>query len=531
MYNTSDNNYQFSTISKDIVEKMLIKLDNIKDIKYILEPSAGKGNLVKIIQNSYKHDLLCREIFIDTIEINPQFKLILNNLKVPVIHDDFLTFNTLKKYDAIIMNPPLNNGEEHLLKAIEIQERYGGQIVCLLNSQTLKEPYNIKRKELLNKLEELNADIEYVDKLLLTNKRIIDIDKIIIYINIPEKYTESILFANLKNNKEYMTYSSHIQNDSLIEKNPIEYFPALYNNEILLGISLIKEFKSLKKYILINKNTLNYNSSNNIKLMLNNKDLTINNYIEAVRYKYWKIIFDSKMFQEIFTTNLKCEYESRLYDFKKYDITAYNIISLRCEIFYKLKQDIENNILEIFDEFSRKYCYSDFSKNIHYYNGWKTNKAYKINNKIILPYDAWDYYSNEYEPTACESEFLDIEKIFSILNGNILGNYETRKILKWAEKMNITKNIQFKFFKVTFYKKGTCHITFTDKKFLDKLNIYGSQKKGWLPPAFGIKSYNSMSKEEQNIIDDFCGKDKYYEIMTHKEEYLLNENNILKIEQ
>ena len=63
------------------------------------------------------------------------------------------------------MNPPLNNGEEHLLKAIEIQERYGGQIVCLLNSQTLKEPYNIKRKELLNKLEELNADIEYVDKL------------------------------------------------------------------------------------------------------------------------------------------------------------------------------------------------------------------------------------------------------------------------------------------------------------------------------------------------------------------------------
>lgn len=75
------------------------------------------------------------------------------------------------------------------------------------------------------------------------------------------------------------------------------------------------------------------------------------------------------------------------------------------------------------------------------------------------------------------------------------------------------------------------HITFTDKKFLDKLNIYGSQKKGWLPPAFGIKSYNSMSKEEQNIIDDFCGKNKYYEIMTHKEEYLLNENNILKIEQ
>lgn len=97
MYNTSDNKYQFSTISKGVIEKMLIKLNNIKDIKYILEPSACKGNLVKMIKNSYKYDLLCREIFIDTIEKNPQFKLILNNLNVPVIHDDFLTFNTFKK--------------------------------------------------------------------------------------------------------------------------------------------------------------------------------------------------------------------------------------------------------------------------------------------------------------------------------------------------------------------------------------------------------------------------------------------------
>ena len=39
-----------------------------------------------------------------------------------------------------------------------------------------------------------------------------------------------------------------------------------------------------------------------------------------------------------------------------------------------------------------------------------------------------------------------------------------KTITEPAEKMNITKNIQFKFFKVTFYKKGTCHITFTDKR-------------------------------------------------------------------
>ena len=41
--------------------------------------------------------------------------------------------------------------------------------------------------------------------------------------------------------------------------------------------------------------------------------------------------------------------------------------------------------------------------------------------------------------------------------------------------------------KLHFSKKGTCHITFTDTKLLDKLNVYGSQKKGWLPPGFGCR--------------------------------------------
>ena len=54
-------------------------------------------------------------------------------------------------------------------------------------------------------------------------------------------------------------------------------------------------------------------------------------------------------------------------------------------------------------------------------------------------------------------------------------------------------------------------------------------QKTTINPRIATLSY--LYDKEQNIIDDFCGKDKYYEIMTHKEEYLLNENNILKIEQ
>lgn len=472
MYTSYDKD-QFYPTPEHVVKKMLLKLNNIQDIKYILEPSAGKGDIVKGIEKYYRHNQIYEKVFIDTIEINPDFKLFLHDLEVPIIHDNFLTFNTLKRYDAIVMNPPFNYGDEHLLKAIEILERYGGQIVCLLNAQTIKNPYTTKRKELLNKLTELNTDIEYIDKLFLTAERATDIEIAIVYINIPEKYAGSILFANLKNDKDYMAYSTDVKDDNLIDINPTEYFPALYNNEVLLGINLIKEFKNLEKYILIDKRTPGYSLDNNIELRLHNKKLTINNYIEAVRYKYWKMIFTSKMFQKIFTRELQYEYSSKLYELKKYDITPYNIASLRYDIFCELKQSIEDSMLKIFDEFSIKYNYSDFSTNIYYYNGWKTNKAYKINNKVILPYGAWDCVGR-YKPSNLTGIFLDIEKIFTMLNGDILGNYEIENVLNQAQYMNVTKNIQFKFFKVTFYKKGTCHITFTDTKLLDKLNVYGS---------------------------------------------------------
>ena len=113
------------------------------------------------------------------------------------------------------MNPPFNSGDEHLLKAIEIQKRYGGQIVCLLNAQTIKNPYTTKRKELLNKLTNLNADIEYMDKLFLTAERAANVEIAIIHISIPEKYAESILFTDLRNDTDYMAYSTDIKDDNL----------------------------------------------------------------------------------------------------------------------------------------------------------------------------------------------------------------------------------------------------------------------------------------------------------------------------
>lgn len=108
------------------------------------------------------------------------------------------------------------------------------------------------------------------------------------------------------------------------------------------------------------------------------------------------------------------------------------------------------------------------------------------------------------------------------MSGSTNADHYLDVILQKAEKEQQTKNINFKFFTVTFYKKGTCHITFKDEELLKKFNIYGSQKKGWLPPCYGKKSYEDMTEEEKGVIDEFEGKESYQEVWSHPDQYLLN---------
>lgn len=130
----------FYPTPKNLIEKMFSGLD-FKKIKNILEPSAGKGDIVDELRKKeqlYSSTYNKFSLDIDCIEIDQNLQYILKGKNYRVVHNDFLTYNTMKEYDLIIMNPIFSNGCKHLLKALEMQARNGGMIVCLLNAETLK---------------------------------------------------------------------------------------------------------------------------------------------------------------------------------------------------------------------------------------------------------------------------------------------------------------------------------------------------------------------------------------------------------
>ncbi len=377
----------FYPTPKNLIKKMTDKIVKIREIS-ILEPSAGRGDIIEYIQENkfeilkyYKSENIkeidCIEknenlqkiltgknfrviaddflIFdtyksydliimksenikeIDCIEKNENLQKILTGKNFRVIADDFLIFDTYKSYDLIIMNPPFDNGDKHLLKAISLFEKSGGgQIICLLNAETLKNPYSVYRKDLQNKLESLGAEIEFLKdefkeadrktnvEVALVNiykpKRLLsgnlltgmledkyfkkeeknkdefkeadrktNVEVALVNIYKPKRLLSGNLLTGMLEDKYFKKEEKNVEFRTLTFYDQLKNLVARYNYEIEAGINLIREFRTISEFTKSDDD--NYSKISLIKGTYSSIDLEENDYIKMIRYKYWKKLF------------------------------------------------------------------------------------------------------------------------------------------------------------------------------------------------------------------------------------------------
>lgn len=518
---------EFYPTPKALLEKMTEGL-NWWTVHTVLEPSAGKGDIVEYLlekeasRRNYSFD-------IDCIEINESLKNTLTGKKYRIVHDNFLTFQTMKQYDLIIMNPPFSQGAAHLMHAINLQ-KYGGSIICILSAETLRNPYSKERKALCNTLEELNAEISYYSDEFTSSERQTAVEIALIKITIPKKTLDSEIFKKL----ETKAYSDKL-NIEYTELAPGDFIEAIirqYEIELEAGVTLIREYQAMQPKIMnaIGKDF----AMPMLQLQCSGNNASVNSYVKLVRNKYWSALFANPKFTGNMPSEQQAQYMQRVKQLEDYDFSSYNIAQIQKEMQSNLVKGIEDCIISLFDELSAQYSWYDTSKNIHYFNGWATNKAWMINKKVILPYiNAWGRYDGKYNPTGYEliKKLSDIEKALNYLDGGRLSDeISISAIMESAKLEGTTKNVRCKFFDITFFKKGTCHIVFRDDELLKKLNIFGSQQKGWLPQDYGRKAYNEMTQAEKTVIDSFEGEIEYNKTLDKADFYIYNpENNMLKL--
>ena len=313
-----------------------------------------------------------------------------------------------------------------------------------------------------------------------------------------------------------------------------------FNVEVDAGLELIREYESMKPYI---ENSFEHSPYNSPTLTLCVGDpqlayagdsLSVNKYLRLVRRKYWEALFSNKEFVGKLTSNLRDEYMKKVSAMADFDFTLFNIQQIAEQMNAEMGKGIQETIVALFDKLTQEHSwYPECSKNIHYYNGWKTNKVHKINSKVIIPtygmFSSYSWHKEAFEVRQAECTISDIEKIFDYLDGNETAAVDLHGVLLRACEAGQTRNIPCKYFDVTLYKKGTMHIKFRNQALVDRFNIYCCRKKNWLPPSYGKTAYKDMTVEERTVVDGFHGDgsegtgEASYQVVMAKPAYYLAE--------
>lgn len=558
----TQGNDQFYPTPPALAEKMLEGLD-MNFVSTVLEPSAGKGDLVTAIARKNQLSYRNRELDVDCCEIDPYLRQILqynfsdekkqeigaahgyhtreydliDHTKLHVVHDDFLTYSSMKHYDLILMNPPFQDGAKHLLKALHMQ-RDGGLVICLLNAETLRNPYTDMRQDLVRMLQDLNAEITFVDDAFRDAERSASVDAAIVRVHIPEAEHESEFWSRMKKAIAESDPQPDPELKALVAGDYIDQAITLYNTEVAATMEFVKEYRALVPYIYTE---LSPQDKYRVPILT----LTVSGdrgaggfdqqrYMRTVRLKYWRALFKNEKFVGRLTSNLRERYEKQVDRMADYEFSAFNIKQIMIEMNAEMTQGVEDSIMGLFDTLTIEHSwFPECKNNRHYYNGWATNKAHKVGKKCIVPEnmfrDTWGYGSDYLDTFKAYKVLSDLEKSLDYLGGEGPDGYDLNARLEWAKQSGQTRNIQLKYFAIDIFKKGTTHIKFYPEtmKLVDRLNIYASQKKGWLPPRYGKAKYKDMNDMEQAVVDSFHGNDTkgsgakaYAEVMANAAFYL-----------
>jgi hypothetical protein len=245
----------------------------------------------------------------------------------------------------------------------------------------------------------------------------------------------------------------------------------------------------------------------------------VNNLLVTVRNDFWRRTLKLGAVSSRLTASKQREFEHQLTDRCHMDFTEANIYQFIQNIIGGYEATLIAAVLETFDKMTMHGYRDDrpYEDNIHYFDGWKTNSAFKVGKKVILPYwgafwdEKWKHWGLNYETARALSDF---DKVCSYFDDG-KNYFGISQALEQALGRHTrdgsaqTKDIDSTYFKITVFKKNTIHLTFKDDDILRRFNVVACRGKGWLPDDYGNKNYTDLNPEEKTTADSFDGKKTY----------------------
>ena len=151
------NKFQFFETPDDLANRLIDEVLPISDSYYILEPSAGRGSLIRAIHR------VDPDAEVTAYEINPDCWSALEKMSNVDLHkEDFLSANPDVSFKIIVANPPFakNQDIKHFKKMWELLSVNGRMAVIMSTHWRFAKDKTCS--EFRDFLDEIGADIENV---------------------------------------------------------------------------------------------------------------------------------------------------------------------------------------------------------------------------------------------------------------------------------------------------------------------------------------------------------------------------------
>lgn len=504
---------EFFPTPGDVINDMLRGYD--LEGKSVLEPSAGKGDIVDFCIGSGAFVIAC--------EKHPDLRKILNT-KCNIIANDFFEVKSeqISHIQLIIMNPPFSNGEKHILHAYDIAPA-GCDIVALCNYSNIVNPYSQTRSQLVRIIEQ-NGSYENLGKCFSSAERETDVEVALIKIKKPGENPDSEFEGFFLDEDPEEEQANGIMPYNLIRDLVNRYVAAvkLYDEQLAVGIRM--------------NNLLGNFYGANLAFTMTEEGMPVskNSFKKALQKAGWQFIFNKMNMQKYATKGLREDINKFVEQQHHIPFTMRNIYKMLEIVVATNSQRMDKALLEVFNKLTEHY-----HDNRYNVEGWKTNSHYLINQTFILPYliyQSWGRMSIQDRNCEIIDDFL---KALCYLTGR---NYDdclsfryrcnSKYILMkdgkfvpdsssyhWVPKRVETEDeaiaykeeqealghtieilpplewgkwARWEYFDFKCYKKGTCHFRFRDPELWGKMNQHIARIKGY--PLF---EYKPKGKREE----------------------------------
>jgi 16S rRNA G966 N2-methylase RsmD len=492
------NNPDLYPTPNDVIFSMLegTEINN----KTILEPSAGKGNIIDYLnQNGAKEVLFC-ESNEDLAHISSQ--------KARFLQSDFLSLESseVSHIDLIVMNPPFSADEKHILHAYNIAPA-GCTIISLANLQTVENTFSASRKELKTLIDTFGS-FKNLGNCFENSERQTGVNIALITLQKPSNnYNQEFdgFFMEEEDEEE--------QENGLMSYNVVRDLVNRYIESIKIFDRQLEEAQKM------NQLTKGYFSVKmGMTITDDKKPIERNTFKKEMQKSGWNFIFDKLNMQKYATRGLREDINKFVEEQTNVPFTMRNIYKMIEIVVGTTEQRMDKAILEVFDKVTIHH-----HENRHNVEGWKTNSHFLLNKKFIIPdisYQDQRWYKGQDKLQISYTSGGILEDLLKALcyvtgsnydncvslydvaryqdkiteNGKIIsGEYNyinaTNKINKLrsegreVEYLNDLPSygtwFDWEFFTVKAHKKGTLHLEFKDVKIWEMLNQRVAKIKGY----------------------------------------------------